>query len=157
GADRAPEQLIRYQYGNHLGSASLELDEAAQVISYEEYAPFGSTMFQSVRSQAETPKRYRFTGKERDEETGFAYHGARYYLPWLGRGASCDRSAPGAAPADPALAQPYLYVENKPVVATDPDGAVINLLAAAIGTGVGALIGGAVEAGRQYVTTGKVS
>jgi RHS repeat-associated protein len=157
GADRAPEQLIRYQYGNHLGSASLELDEAAQVISYEEYAPFGSTMFQSVRSQAETPKRYRFTGKERDEETGFAYHGARYYLPWLGRWASCDPSAPGAAPADPALAQPYLYVENKPVVATDPDGAVINLLAAAIGTGVGALIGGAVEAGRQYVTTGKVS
>ena len=35
-------------------------------------------------------KRYRYTGKERDEETGFSYHGARYYAPWIGRWASCD-------------------------------------------------------------------
>ncbi len=28
---------IRYQYGNHLGSASLELDHTGQIISYEEY------------------------------------------------------------------------------------------------------------------------
>ena len=27
---------------------------------------------------------------ERDEETGLAYHGARYYAPWLGRWVSCD-------------------------------------------------------------------
>ncbi|HEY7275501.1 MAG TPA: SpvB/TcaC N-terminal domain-containing protein [Trebonia sp.] len=157
GTDRAPERVIRYQYGNHLGSASLELDDRAQVITYEEYAPFGSSTFQSVRSQVETPKRYRFSGKERDEESGFAYYGARYYMPWLGRWASCDPAAPDAAPADPSLAQPYLYVENKPVAATDPDGAAINLIAAVVGAGVGALIGGAMEAGRQYLTTGKVS
>jgi hypothetical protein len=36
GNDPAPPQLIRYQFGNHLGSASLELDEQAQIISYEE-------------------------------------------------------------------------------------------------------------------------
>ena len=35
-------------------------------------------------------KRYRYTGKERDEENGFTYHGARYYAPWLGRWTSCD-------------------------------------------------------------------
>jgi hypothetical protein len=33
GNDPAPSQLIRYQFGNHLGSASLELDDQAQVIS----------------------------------------------------------------------------------------------------------------------------
>jgi len=33
GDDQAPRQLIRYQFGNHLGSASLELDEQAQIIS----------------------------------------------------------------------------------------------------------------------------
>ncbi|MCC2314104.1 SpvB/TcaC N-terminal domain-containing protein, partial [Cellulomonas xiejunii] len=157
GTDRSPERIIRYQYGNHLGSASLELDDEAQVITYEEYAPFGSTTFQSVRSQLQTPKRYRFSGKERDEESGFVYVGARYYLPWLGRWASCDPAAPDADPADPSLAQPYLYVEDKPVVAGDPDGEAINLIAAVAGAGVGALIGGAVEAGRQYLTTGKVS
>jgi RHS repeat-associated protein len=90
GNDPAPEQLIRYQYGNHLGSASLELDHQAQIISYEEYYPYGSTSYQAVRSQTETPKRYRYTGKERDEESGLYYHGARYYAPWLSRWISSD-------------------------------------------------------------------
>ena len=79
-------QLIRYQFGNHLGSASLELDDQAQIISYEEYYPYGSTSYQAVRSQTEVSlKRYRYTGKERDEESGFNYQRARYYAPWLGR------------------------------------------------------------------------
>lgn len=77
GNDQAPPQLIRYQFGNHLGSASLELDEHAQIISYEEYAPYGSSMYQAVRSQTETAKRYRYTGKERDEESGLYYQGDR--------------------------------------------------------------------------------
>ena len=47
----SPAQLIRYQFGNHLGSASLELDDQAQIISYEEYTPYGSTSYQAVRSQ----------------------------------------------------------------------------------------------------------
>lgn len=90
GTDSAPAQLIRYQFGNHLGSASLELDDQAQIISYEEYTPYGSTSYQAVRSQTETPKRYRYTGMERDEESGLGYHGARYYAPWLGRWSSAD-------------------------------------------------------------------
>ena len=83
-----PPQLIRYQLGNHLGSASLELDDHAQIISYEEYYPYGSTSYQAVRSQTETAKRYRYSGKERDDESGLDYHGARYYAPWLGRWAN---------------------------------------------------------------------
>ncbi len=83
--DGTAKQLIRYQLGNHLGSATLELDDQAQVISYEEYTPYGSTSYEAVRNQTETPKRYRYTGKERDEESGLYYHGARYYAPWLGR------------------------------------------------------------------------
>jgi RHS repeat-associated protein len=86
GADGSPAQLIRYQMGNHLGSACLELDAEADVISYEEYHPYGSTAYQAGRSVAEASlKRYRYTGKERDEETGLNYHEARYYASWLGR------------------------------------------------------------------------
>ncbi len=82
---------IRYQYDNNIGSACLELDETAAVITYEEYYPYGSTSYQAGRSLAEVSlKRYRFTARERDEETGFSYHGARYYAPWLGRWVSCD-------------------------------------------------------------------
>ncbi len=116
GDDAAPEQIIRYQFGNHLGSASLELDQDAQIISYEEYAPYGSSTFQAVRNQTETAKRYRYTGKERDEETGLYYHGARYYASWLGRWASCDPSelVDGA--------NLYAYVRGKPLQLTDPTG-----------------------------------
>ncbi|KAH8588417.1 SpvB domain-containing protein, partial [Bisporella sp. PMI_857] len=59
GTDNSPEKLIRYQFCNFLGSSLLELDDQAQIISYEEYYPFGSTSYQSVRNQVETPKRYR--------------------------------------------------------------------------------------------------
>ena len=116
GNDPAPRQLIRYQFGNHLGSASLELDEQAQIISYEEYAPYGSTTYQAVRSQTETPKRYRYTGKERDEESGLYYHGARYYAPWLGRWTSVDPSGLRDG------TNVYAYVKNNPTNYSDPTG-----------------------------------
>ena len=108
-ASTLPETLIRYQFGNHLGSASLELDDHAQIISYEEYTPYGSTSYQAVRSQTETPKRYRYTGKERDEESGLYYHGARYYAPWLGRWTSCDKNGVRSG------LNLWIYVANNPV------------------------------------------
>ena len=73
--------LHRYQYGNHLGSVSLELtgDEDPQVISYEEYHPYGTTAYRASNTALHTTaKRYRYTGMERDEETGLSYHTARY-------------------------------------------------------------------------------
>jgi RHS repeat-associated protein len=90
GDDPAPAQLIRYHYSNHLESTTLELDDQARIISYEEYTPYGSSSYQATQNDTETPKRYRYTGKERDEATGFYYHGARYYAPWIARWISCD-------------------------------------------------------------------
>jgi len=116
GSDPAPQQLIRYQLGNHLGSASLELDEQAQIISYEEFYPYGSTSYQAVRSQTETRKRYRYTGKERDEESGLYYHGARYYAAWVGRWTEVDPS--GTRNGTNA----YIYVSNNPARLIDPNG-----------------------------------
>ncbi|MDX2424780.1 MAG: SpvB/TcaC N-terminal domain-containing protein [Cycloclasticus sp.] len=85
-----PARFIRYQLSNHLGSASLELDEAGKIISYEEYSPYGSSVYQAVKSQTQVAKRIRYSGKEKDEESGLYYYGARYYLAWLGRWGSCD-------------------------------------------------------------------
>ncbi len=116
GNDTAPPQLIRYQHSNHLGSASLELDDQAQIISYEEYTPYGSTSYQAVRSQTETPKRYRYTGKERDEESGLYYHGARYDATWLGRWISTDPAGLGDG------TNLYAYVRNTPSINADPTG-----------------------------------
>ena len=115
GSDSSPPRLERYQLGNHLGSAVLELDAGARVVSYEEYTPYGSTSYQAVRGDV-AAKRYRYTGKERDEETGFTYHGARYYAPWLARWISPD---PAGLVDGPNL---YQYVGSNPVVAVDSTG-----------------------------------
>ncbi len=89
--DGTEKHLVRYQLHNHLGSASLELDETAQVISYEEYHPYGTTAYQAKNSAIKSAaKRYRYTGMERDEESGLNYHGARYYATLLTRWVSCD-------------------------------------------------------------------
>jgi RHS repeat-associated protein len=111
-----PDRLIRYQFGNHLGSASLELDGAGQVLSYEEYTPFGATAYQAVRGGVENPKRFRYAGAERDEESGLYHQGMRYYAPWLGRWISADP----AGLVDGANL--YAYCGNRPVTHTDPTG-----------------------------------
>ncbi|MBV8645232.1 MAG: RHS repeat-associated core domain-containing protein, partial [Candidatus Eremiobacteraeota bacterium] len=120
GTDDGSAQLVRFQYGNQLGSALLELDATGDVISYEEYFPHGASAYQAVRSQTETPKRYRYTGKERDEENGFTYHGARYYAPWLGRWTSCDP----AGMVDGTNV--YAYARNNPLRFDDPSGTQSN-------------------------------
>jgi RHS repeat-associated protein len=116
GDDRAPRQIIRCQFGNHVGSVSLELDDQAQILSYEEYAPYGSSTFQAVRSQTEVTNRYRYSGKERDEESGLYYHGARYYAPALGRWTQCDPI--GLAEG----ASLYVYVRCQPLRFSDESG-----------------------------------
>ncbi len=117
--DGTEKRLVRYQLHNHLGSANLELDGTgdAKVISYEEYHPYGTTAYQakntSIRSAA---KHYRYTGMERDDESGLEYHSARYYLPWLGRWVNCD-------PTDiKAGVNFYAYVKNNPVIKIDSTG-----------------------------------
>lgn len=114
--DRAPQRLIRYQLANHLRSSCVELDHEAQIISYEEYAPYGSSTYQAVRSATETPKRYRYTAKEHDEETGLAYYGARYYATWLGRWTKCDPLTAKLTTSS------YEYAKGNPVCRSDPDG-----------------------------------
>jgi len=108
--------LDRYQYANHLGSRCLELDGAAAVITYEEFHPYGTSAYRMARSQTEAPKRYRFTGMERDDESGLGYHKVRYYAPWLGRWASCD---PAGMVDGVSL---YPYCRNNPSSRTDVGG-----------------------------------
>ena len=116
GEGAEPRRLVRYQLGNHLGSVALELDEAAQIISYEEYTPYGSTSYQAVREGIEAPKRYRYTGMERDEESGLNYHTARYYAPWLGRWTSCDPAK------EREYDNGYIYSFLNPLILTDKNG-----------------------------------
>ena len=113
--ESGPPQVVRHQISDHLGSSTLELDGAARVLSYEEYTPFGSSAYQATQGTV-APKRYRFSGLERDEETGFVYAGARYLAPWLGRWTSADPLGTVAG------LNVYAYVGNRVTGAVDPEG-----------------------------------
>ncbi len=102
---------VQYYLGDHLGSSSVVVDGAGGWINREEYFPYGETSFGSF-----TRKRYRFTGKEPDEESGLYYHGARYYAPWLARWLSCD---PAGMVDGVNL---YTYALDNPAKLTDRDG-----------------------------------
>lgn len=137
----SPVRTVRYQMSNHLGSVNLELDENADIISYEEYHPFGTTAYQARNADIQAAaKRYRYTGMERDDETGLEYHLARYYIPWLGRWATVD---PGGLTDGVNL---YSYVQNRPIIANDRNGKWLNIV---IGAVIGAVVGAGIELGRQ--------
>ena len=126
-----PTSSPRYQLGIHLDSAGLELDVNREIISYEEYHPFGTNAYQAVRADVDvSPKRYRYTGKEKDEESGFTYHGAWYLALWLGRWISVDPKVYDMRPGDASdlqMMNTYSYTLNSPVNYLDPDGKTIRI------------------------------
>jgi RHS repeat-associated protein len=111
-----PAQIIRYQLTNHIHSTSMELDEQANIASYEEYTPFGSTSYYAVDNELEIPKIRRWNNKERDDESGFYYFGARYYAPWITRWINAD---PGGFVDGLNV---FSYVSNNPIKNKDPTG-----------------------------------
>jgi RHS repeat-associated protein len=108
--DTTPVKI--YHLGDHLDSSNIVVDDTGNWVNREEYTPYGETSFGSFAR-----KRYRFTGKERDEESKLYYHGARYYAPWLGKWISCDPT--GSMMDGPNL---YLYSRNNPLRFSDPQG-----------------------------------
>jgi RHS repeat-associated protein len=103
---------VKYVLENNIGSSMVTMDETAAWVSEQEYYPFGETSFGSYGK-----KRYQYVGKERDDESGMYYYGARYYSPWIARFISVD---PLAAKY-PNLSG-YLYAYNNPIKMNDPTG-----------------------------------
>ncbi len=99
----------------HLGSIQVTIDQTNQVTASQDYSAYGE-IWRSLNSS--TPgDRYKFTEKELDIETGYAYHGARYYDPWRGSWNSAD-------PLEdkyPGLWS-YNYCAGNPLNNIDPDG-----------------------------------
>jgi RHS repeat-associated protein len=105
-----------YYIKDHLGSIRSVINESGTVVESNDYYPFGLKM--PGRSYVSgTPSRNLFTGKERDDETGWDYFGARYYDPAIGRFLSVDPMASKAPDITP-----YHYTHNNPVNRFDPTG-----------------------------------
>jgi len=113
-----------YYHGDHLGSARLMTDASGNVVANSEatYLPYGQQL-----ETATGTNHYKFTGKERDGESGLDYFGARYYGSTMGRWMTPDWSAaptpvPYADFNDPQTLNLYGYVGNRPITNVDADG-----------------------------------
>jgi RHS repeat-associated protein len=115
---------------DHLGSTRLVTDAAGAPVRRFDYWPFGMELFGTDTSYRTAALGYgtgsnpvvRFTGKERDGETGLDYFGARYMSGAQGRFTSPDPLLSSGRPWDPQSWNRYAYVLNNPLRYTDPLG-----------------------------------
>ncbi len=123
-ARRDANGTVHYYFADHLGSADVVTSATGTIENESDYYPWGGErpVVQSLADQ-----HYKFTGKERDTESGLDYFGARYYANPMGRWLSPDWSAtPQAVPyadlTDPQTLNLYGYVRGNPLNRADIDG-----------------------------------
>jgi len=106
-----PETEV-YTLSDHLGSAGTRLDYQGSNIDKEEYYPYGDSSLRTFGS-----KRYRYCGKEKDEESGLYYMAARYYCSSSAKFLSVDPLA-----GKYAHQSSYCYADCNPIMKNDPSG-----------------------------------
>jgi RHS repeat-associated protein len=119
----------QYVTADTLGSARLITNSTGAVISRRDYQPFGEELFlaggRTIAQGYSSPTdnlRQKFTGKERDEETGLDYFGERYYSSTQGRFTTVDSLMASAKSSNPQTWSRYAYVLNNPLSYVDPTG-----------------------------------
>jgi RHS repeat-associated protein len=118
-----PSATVHYYFSDQLASASVIASPTTVVQERYFYYPYGG-MISSIGSD---PNNYKFTGKERDSESGLDNFGARFYTSSIGRFMTPDWAArattvPYAVFGDPQTLNLYSYVENGPINRADADG-----------------------------------
>ncbi|MES2394026.1 MAG: RHS repeat-associated core domain-containing protein [Acidobacteriota bacterium] len=127
-------QTVSYYLADQVGTTQMELTDGGWPVWQGYFTPFGQEIVNggeqivpgTVTADG-TTNRYKFTGKERDAESGLDYFGARYYASNMGRWMSPDWSAkeepvPYAKLDDPQSLNLYGYVRNNPLGSVDLDG-----------------------------------
>ena len=109
------ERDIYFYHGDHLGSASWITDSSSVPIQYIHYAPYGELL--ANQAPYSYDERFKFTGKERDSETGYDFFGARYYWSDYAHFITPDPLLDN----DPGISS-YAYCRWNPMMFIDPDG-----------------------------------
>jgi RHS repeat-associated protein len=124
-ARRDADNTVKFYFSDNLGSASVITNNqgAMPPLAESDYYPYGAEI---VITSGDS-NHYKFTGKERDSESGLDNFGARYYGSSMGRFMSPDWAArPTAVPyavyGDPQSLNLYTYVRNNTLNRSDPDG-----------------------------------
>ena len=124
-----PAVGTKYTTSDLLGSPRVVTNAGGGVVSRHDYMPFGEELTAGTGGRtaamgygAADGLRQKFTGKERDGETGLDYFEARYYSNGQGRFTSADPLLASASASDPQSWNRYAYVLNNPARLVDPDG-----------------------------------
>ncbi len=118
-ARRDSSNNVSYYLTDHLGSVRVVTNSSGAPCYQADYTPYGLEMTPAGVTNT-CPLNYKFTGYERDTESGLDYAIARYYSSGLGRFVSVDPM--GGSASDPQSWNAYSYVHNKPLNFTDPSG-----------------------------------
>ncbi len=111
---------VFYYFADALGSTRTITDASGKLCYDADFSPYGQEMSHSGTLQTTAcPPNYKFTGYERDPETGLDYAFARYYSSRLGRFLSTD---PLAGASGPQSLNAYAYTNNNPTNLIDPLG-----------------------------------
>ena len=133
---RQSDGAVFYFFSDHLGSARVVTNATGGIVEESDYYPFGGERIitDTLNNQ------YKFTGQERDGESGLDYFVARHYSSTIGRFIQPDEFAggpvdafssndplpPGPLPyadiTNPQSLNKYAYTYNNPLRYTDPDG-----------------------------------
>src|SRR5579859_902329 len=126
-ASRNGSGAIFYYFADQLGSirtittGSGTGQTPGQLCYDADFTPYGQEISYSARLQTTAcPPNYKFTGYERDSETGLDYAFARYYSSRLGRFLATDPL--GGLVGDLQSHNAYAYVLNNPMNLIDPSG-----------------------------------
>jgi RHS repeat-associated protein len=118
---------------DHLGSTRMMTDGASGLpVAFHDYLPFGEEIPEGIGGRGSLygladPKQ-KFTGKERDGETGLDYFGARYFSGAMGRFTSIDPIAMSSDRLlDPQQLNMYAYARNNPLKYVDQKGERVEL------------------------------
>ncbi|OMD59080.1 hypothetical protein BSK48_30320 [Paenibacillus odorifer] len=113
--DKTASKDYYYLYNGH-GDVVQMVDTSGAVVNSYAYDVWGNITSQ----KEETPNPFKYTGEVYDEETGLYYLRARYYDPSMGRFLNEDTYE--GQIDNPLSLNLYTYVENNPLMYTDPSG-----------------------------------
>lgn len=120
---------VNWVVTDHLGTPRIIADRTGSTvgISRHDYLPFGEELPSELRNgiagyTSADSVRQQFTGKERDDETGLDYFGARYFSSMQGRFTSTDPINTVIAEIDPQQINLYAYARNNPLKYVDSTG-----------------------------------
>jgi RHS repeat-associated protein len=108
-------RVMFWYHPDYLGNVDLVTERDGKTYEFFTYNPWGEEMHQYNANTFGFASPYRFNSKEKDQETGLHYYGARYYSSKLSVWMSVD-------PLAHKTLQPYIFTSNNTLLFIDPDG-----------------------------------